>query len=255
MSFINYNEITGAQIKQFQARRPLFKDLDDPKKLMDDPEFAAIGARFAFSSYREAPIKGLNGRKIDPIKGDTPRIFAYTLPDCLVLSFRGTATKTDAIRDLWLTSITCGSIGGAKVHTGGFIHAMECLLMCMKEIIDNPTKKLVLTGSSLGAGVAKVLARCLILNKIVKEEHIRVMLYSTPSSSIGGANARVKGMAYVNTKDKLVNFSREFYRSKSISNTHTSRIDELDLFHNTYLVAGTYVSGKDLPELQKIVIA
>lgn len=248
-NYFNFNDLTGAQLKTYLKKFPLLKTINDTSK--HDLKFVAVAARFAFSSYYPV-IRGLRGKVIVPLEGTTPRIVSYLLNDCLVLSFRGSNTNTDILRDAWLTPVTCGSLGGAKVHTGGFIHCMECLLLCMKEIVKNPKKKLVLTGLSLGAAVAKLMARALILNGIVKSEDIRVMLFSKPSASIGGVDVDIKGISFVNVEDHLINASKKFYKSKDVNNVYESHVTLKGHSHTTYQVGETYLTSKPITDYPKI---
>lgn len=247
-NFFNFNEITGTQLKAFLKKRRFFKNIDDVTK--HDLQFVAVAARLAYSSYKPL-IRGFSGREILPTQGNTPRVVSYVLDDCLVLSIRGSSTSTDILRDAWMTPITCGSLGGAKVHTGGFIHCMECMMMCMKSIVANPKKKLVLTGTSLGAAVAKMMARALILNGIVRPDDVRVVLFSKPSGSTGGSSVDIKGVSYVNVKDNLINLSKVFYKSKDVSNVYESDIDLKDHTHNTYHVGDTYLTSRSMTDLPK----
>jgi hypothetical protein len=248
-NYFNFNEVTASQIKSYLKINPLFKTIDDVSK--HDVPFVAIAARFAYSSHNPV-IRGLRGREIMPATGTTPRIVSYMLDDCMVLSIRGTETSTDVLRDAWVTPITCGSLGGARVHTGGFIHCMECLMMSMKTIVANPKKKLVLTGTSLGAAVAKMMARALILNDIVGADNVRVALFSKPSGSNGGVDVAVKGVSFLNVKDGLLRFSQTLYKSKDVNNVYESDITMKGRSHNTYHVKDTYLTSQPMTNLPKV---
>lgn len=248
LNYFNFNEVTGSQMKSYLKQNPLFKSINDSSK--QDLKFVAVAARFAFSSYKPI-IRGLRGKELLPSAGKTPRVVSYMLDDCIVLSIRGSETSTDILRDAWMTSVTCGSLGGAKVHTGGFIHCMECLLLCMKTIVSNPKKKIVLTGTSLGAAVAKMMARALILNGVVRPDDIRVMLFSKVSGSNGGIDVDIKGVSYMNVNDGLIKLSKTFYKSKDVNNVHESDITMKGRTHNTYHIQDTYLTSQPMTNLPK----
>lgn len=246
MQYVNLHSVPDTVIQSHLKANPLFASLSNPRKYANDPVFAAIAARLAFSAYGRL-VKCFPSRTLLPVSADSPKIVVYDLADCTLFVFRGTKTASDVLHDAWATSIKSEALGGCLVHTGAYVHASECTFMILSELKNNK-KPIVLCGHSMGAIVAKLVSKALGLSGFPLQN--RVLLFSCPSISSEGTKVAIKGVSYVNENDAILRTSNFVYRSGAAGKVHMSRTD--NDAHTSYRVGGIIISNKHLASNKEV---
>ena len=246
MRYINLHSVPDTLIQSYLKANPLFAALSNPRRHANDPSFAAIAARLAFSAYGRL-VKCFPSRTLLPASADSPQIVVYDLADCTLFVFRGTKTASDVLRDAWATSVKSEALGGCLVHTGAYVHAAECVFMILAEL-KSCKKPVVLCGHSMGAIVAKLVSKALGLSGFPLQN--RVLLFSCPAISSEGTKVAIKGVSYVNENDAILKTSKFVYRSGAAGKVHTSSTD--NDAHTSYRVGGIIISNKRLSGLREV---
>lgn len=246
MQYINLHSVPDTLVQSYLKANPLFAALSTPRKYANDPAFAAVAARLAFSAYGRV-VKSLPSRTLLPVAADSPKIVVYYLADCTLFVFRGTKTASDVLHDAWATSVKSEALGGCLVHTGAYVHASECVFMILAEL-KNCKKPIVLCGHSMGAMVAKLVSKALGLSGFPQQN--RVLLFSCPAISSEGTKIAIKGVSYINENDAILKTSKFVYRSGAAGKVHTSRTD--NDAHTSYRVGGITISNKHIAGEQEV---